>query len=86
MATVLLSNRAQRDAASLPPIYLAALDAAIAELAPKPLSGKLLRGKLGGLRSYRVGVYRIVYEFDSRAKAVLIVSVRHRSEAYRRAR
>lgn len=86
MATVLLSSRAQRDAALLRPIYLAALDSALAELAADPLSGKPLRGKLRGLRSYRVGVYRLVYEFDARARVVLIVSVRHRSEAYLDAR
>ena len=42
--------------------------------------------KLSGLkRDWRiqVGDYRIIYEIDNRAKAVRVMRVRHRREAYR---
>jgi mRNA-degrading endonuclease RelE of RelBE toxin-antitoxin system len=55
-------------------------------LADEPLRGKPLRGDLAHLRSLRVGAYRILYRFDARAKAVTVHTIRHRSEAYRRAR
>ncbi|MBI2303258.1 MAG: type II toxin-antitoxin system RelE/ParE family toxin [Chloroflexi bacterium] len=32
----------------------------------------------------RVGDYRVIYEIDSEAKAVVIYHIRHRREAYRR--
>ena len=43
--------------------------------------GHHLRGRLTGLRSYRVGVYRIIYElrFD---KTVRVVTIRHRGDAF----
>jgi len=34
----------------------------------------------------RVGMYRIVYRFDPRSGVVDVIWIRHRREAYRRAR
>jgi len=51
-----------------------------------PLAGKPLRGELRHLRSLRIGVYRILYAFDRGTKTVTVATIRHRSEAYRRAR
>ena len=51
-----------------------------------PLSGKLLRGDLRHLRSLRIGAYRILYTFERSTKTVTVETIRHRSEAYRRAR
>ncbi len=48
-----------------------------------PLAGKILHGDLEGLRSLRIGSYRVVYLFDQRLKKVEIVWIRHRKEAYR---
>lgn len=83
MAGVFLSERARRDLSRLARAYAAAIEAAIDDLAADPLEGKALRGDLEGLRSRRVGSYRIVYEFDARRGRVVIVWIRHRSEAYR---
>lgn len=65
---------------------MAAVDRAILSLEEEPLRGKALRGELRRLRSLRVGVYRVVYRFDVRSKTVIIDTIHHRSEAYRRAR
>lgn len=83
MASVLLSREAKLQLARLPPRYATAVDAAILSLAREPLAGKALRGRLRGIRSLRVGVYRVIYRFDGRRKEVVVASIRHRSEAYR---
>lgn len=84
MADLLLSREARLQLTRLPANYAAAVDTAILSLEDEPLRGKALHGKLGHLRSLRVGVYRILYRFDVRSKAVIIHTIRHRSEAYRR--
>ena len=40
---------------------------------------------MGGERTYRlrVGVHRVIYQVDDVARAVIVVSVRHRKDAYR---
>jgi len=44
---------------------------------------KTLKGKLAGYYRYRVGDYRVVYEIDERTNQVMVVTVVHRSGAYR---
>lgn len=83
MAKVSLSHEAERALARLPRTYRMAVNTAIGSLADEPLSGKQLRGRLRGLRSKRVGAYRILYRFESRGAIVMVVAVRHRGEAYR---
>jgi mRNA-degrading endonuclease RelE of RelBE toxin-antitoxin system len=64
-------------------MYRRAVDDALIGLGSEPLSGKPLRGRLGHLRSLRVGVYRVVYRFNVSSGVVIVETVRHRSEAYR---
>jgi len=63
--------------------YSTAVSAAIETLAADPSRGKPSRGRLRHLRSLRVGVYRVVYRFDSRRDLLIVETIRHRSEAYR---
>lgn len=65
--------------AVLKPRIVKALDA----IQVDPLSGKPLQGAYHGLRSYRVGDYRIVYRMDSSSKTVLIHRIGHRRDIYR---
>ncbi len=46
-----------------------------------PEAGHVLRGRLVGLWSYRVGAYRIIYELRD-ARTVRVVAIRHRGQAY----
>ncbi|MHB8632144.1 MAG: type II toxin-antitoxin system RelE family toxin [Candidatus Limnocylindria bacterium] len=85
MAGVCVSRQAATDLERLPKAYLAAA-AALRALGPAPLDGKPLVGDLTGLRSLRVGMYRIVYRFDPHSKVVDVIWIRHRREVYRRAR
>jgi len=78
-----VSTRAQRDLRRIEKVYLAAVAAALRRLPEDPLAGKLLGGDLEGLRSLRVGMYRIVYRFDPRGQVVDVVWIRHRREVYR---
>jgi len=67
-------------------MYLTAAASALRGLGPAPLVGKPLVGDLAGLRSLRVGMYRIVYRYEGRPGVVEVIWVRHRREVYRRAR
>lgn len=58
----------------------AVLDA-LGVLERDPTAGYRLRGRLTGLWSYRVGAYRIIYEFRDDA-TVRVVAIRHRGQAY----
>jgi mRNA interferase RelE/StbE len=48
-----------------------------------PLAGHVLRGRLRGLRSLRVGTYRIIYQLAEDEATVRVVAIGHRSIAYR---
>jgi len=55
---------------------------ALGLLKREPEAGHLLRGRLRGLRSLRVGTYRIIYQVDDDQRLVRVLAVRHRSVAY----
>ena len=59
---------------------------ALEKLGKEPTTGKPLKGPLQGIRSYRVGAYRILYEVLADVLVVYVVDIRHRSVAYRRRR
>ncbi|OGR90250.1 MAG: hypothetical protein A3J74_10355 [Elusimicrobia bacterium RIFCSPHIGHO2_02_FULL_57_9] len=48
-----------------------------------PALGKPLQGPYHGLRSCRVGEYRIVYKMDAKQRTVLIYRIGHRRDIYR---
>lgn len=87
MAELLLTNRAKKDLAGLPrPIQEAVLHTLTAlEVQPEEL-GKELRGRLRGLRSCRVGNYRILYTIEGidASSRVIVRAIRHRAVAYGR--
>jgi mRNA interferase RelE/StbE len=81
VARVFLTRTARDALAALDlPLADAVLDA-LGELERDPRVGHELRGRLTGLRSYRVGIYRIIYELRD-AKTVRVIAIRHRGEAY----
>lgn len=58
-----------------------AIMGALAELERDPGIGHELRGRLRGLRSYRVEIYRTLYELRD-PHTVRVAAIRHRSQAY----
>ncbi len=60
-----------------------AIEDALALLEREPEAGHELRGRLRGLRSLRVGSYRVIYQLAGRS-TVRVAAIRHRAVAYRR--
>jgi len=81
MPPVALSGRAERDLKALPPSVRARLRAALDNISANPEVGKRLRGEFAGLRSWRVGSYRIIYQYSQ--DTIMIVTLGHRAAVYR---
>jgi mRNA interferase RelE/StbE len=81
--TVEFARSADRELERLPaPAGRRILEAIRAlQVNPRPPGSKKLVGSETTYR-IRVGQYRVVYEIDDRARAVLITRIRHRREAY----
>jgi mRNA interferase RelE/StbE len=77
-----LTRTAREALAALDFLLADAVIDALGQLERDPRLGRELRGRLTGLRSYRVGVYRILYQLDP-ADTVRVVAIRHRQDAYR---
>lgn len=60
--------------------------AAVEELSRDPLQGKPLSFTLKGLRSWRTGDWRIIYEAEAERVVVVVVTVGHRRDVYERVR
>jgi mRNA interferase RelE/StbE len=60
-----------------------AVEDALGLLESEPTAGHELRGRLRGLRSLRVGSYRVIYQLKGSGETVRVAAIRHRSIAYR---
>jgi mRNA interferase RelE/StbE len=83
VAQVVLARRARGELRDLDGRLIDAVMDALGLLEREPLAGHELRGRLQGLRSLRVGTYRIIYQLADAARTVRVVAIRHRSIAYR---
>jgi len=81
VARVYLTRSAREALAALDYLLADAVLDALGELERDPHLGHQLRGRLTGLRSYRVGIYRIIYELRG-DKIVRVIAIRHRGNAY----
>ena len=54
----------------------------IEKLRDNPYSGKPLSYDLSGLRSLRVGKYRVIYKIDEKNRIIWLISVGHRKDVY----
>jgi mRNA-degrading endonuclease RelE of RelBE toxin-antitoxin system len=59
-----------------------AIEDALGLLERDPFAGTALHGRLRGLYSLRVGVYRILYQVTDDGKTVRVAAIRHRSASY----
>ncbi|HMH46890.1 MAG TPA: type II toxin-antitoxin system RelE/ParE family toxin [Solirubrobacteraceae bacterium] len=84
MARVVLARRARGELLELNWPLVDAIQDALGLLERDPLAGHALRGRLRGLRSLRVGTYRIIYQLGEDERTVRVVAIRHRSVAYHR--
>jgi mRNA interferase RelE/StbE len=83
VARVVLARRARSELLELAWPLIDAVDDALGLLEREPLVGYELRGRLYGLRSLRVGTYRIIYQLAESDQLVRVAAIRHRSVAYR---
>ena len=82
MSRVELARRARKEIVALDWPLSDAVVEALGLLEREPEAGHLLRGRLHGLRSLRVGTYRIVYQVDDGQRLVRVLAVRYRSVGY----
>jgi mRNA interferase RelE/StbE len=80
---VVLARRDRREILDLDWPVADAVSEALGLLEREPAAGHELRGRLRGLRSLRVGTYRVIYQLDTGTKQVRVLTVRHRAVAYR---
>jgi mRNA-degrading endonuclease RelE of RelBE toxin-antitoxin system len=83
MARVVLASSARAALLALDWPLIDAIEDALGLLERDPHAGYALRGRLRGLRSLRVGSYRILDQLTDDARIVRVAAVRHRSVAYR---
>lgn len=83
MARVVLARAARLALLELDWQRLDAIEDALGSLEQEPHAGHELRGRLRGLRSLRVGAYRIIYQLYDADRTVHVAAIRHRSVAYR---
>ena len=84
MARVVLARRARSELLELNRPLIDAIQDALGLLERDPLVGHALRGRLRGLRSLRVGTFRVIYQLSEDGRTVRVVAIRHRSVAYGR--
>lgn len=84
MARVVLARRARSELLELNWPLIDAIQDALGLLERDPLVGHALRGRLRGLRSLRVGTFRIIYQLAEDGRTARVVAIRHRSVAYGR--
>jgi mRNA interferase RelE/StbE len=77
-----LAHRARTELLALDWPLIDAIEEALMMLQREPDVGYPLRGRLYGLRSLRVGSYRIIYQLADNGKTVRVATIRHRSVAY----
>ncbi len=83
MARVVLARRARREFLALDWPLLDAVQEALGLLERDPAAGRELRGRLSGLRSLRIGSYRVIYQLVDNDRTVRVAAIRHRSVVYR---
>jgi mRNA interferase RelE/StbE len=60
------------------------IEKALATISIDPFRGKQLSYELAGLRSFRTSEYRIIYRIKERQVLIIVISVGHRKEIYKR--
>lgn len=83
MARVVLARSARLALLALDWPLIDAIEDALGVLERDPYAGHALHGRLRGLRSLRVGSYRILYQLTDDARTVRVAAIRHRAVADR---
>ncbi len=79
---LLLSHKFDREFSQLEKTVQDRVVDALRELNENPHAGKLLKGKLKSLWSWRGGKYRILYQIQEEKLLIFAISVGHRKHVY----
>ena len=66
----------------LPPDVKRSVKQALRSLSADPFAGAPLMRELSGLWKFKVRRFRIIYEFDRKARVIRIFAIGHRREVY----
>lgn len=82
-AKVFLHRRAAKEFQKLPKKVRIVATNALEVLKVQPFSGLPLKGELEGKRKFRVGEWRIIYEFFRKEGAVVVYKIESRQKVYK---
>jgi mRNA interferase RelE/StbE len=82
--TLVYTREAKNNIEKLDPSIRRLIDKALDTLTLDPFRGKQLSYELAGLRSFRTSDYRIIYRIKKRQILIIVISVGHRKEIYKR--
>ena len=82
--TIQYTKEAKKKIEKLDPSILVIIKKAIESLSSNPYKGKPLSYELAGLRSFRTTDYRIIYRIKEERLKIIVISVGHRKEIYKR--
>lgn len=82
MFKLLISVKAQKRIKLLKISHQEAILSTLQELKEDPFVGKPLTRELTGRFSYRVGIYRIIYQVNQQDKTIRILNAGHRATIY----
>jgi len=78
------TKEAKRKIEKLDPSIRLIIKKAIESLSSNPFKGKPLSYELAGLYSLRTSDYRIIYRIKEKQLIIIVISVGHRKEIYKR--
>ena len=84
MYKLILSARTRRELKEISKQHREAILLALEEVKNDPFEGKPLSRELVGRFSYRVGVYRVVYQVNKQNQTIYISTVAYRGKVYKR--
>lgn len=83
MYRLVISPRAKRELQTITKRYRKSLVEVIEEIKADPFIGKPLTREFSGKLSYKVGVYRIIYQINQQNRTIFISTAGHRKEVYK---
>jgi mRNA interferase RelE/StbE len=78
------TKEAKKNIEKLDPSIRELIEKALETLSLDPFRGRQLSYELAGLRSFRTSDYRIIYRIKKRQVLIIVISVGHRREIYKR--
>ena len=79
---IILSNKFDKTFSQLDRVSQKRIIERLKELSKNPKYGKPLKGRFKGIRSLRVGKYRILYDIQEYHLIIVVIAMGHRRNVY----